>query len=174
MTTFLAGQILTAQMLADLEALAVPLYMRKTLDESVASTTLQDDNELLLTMTANAVYTLAGLLIVTGSADTADINVQFSFPTGSTVQIGGSGVGNASVTGSATGGAGEWIARANQTTSPTTAIPYGSSSLPTGIALNGSVEVGATAGALTLRWAPLGAGTTTVKAGSWLRLERVS
>lgn len=174
MTTFLAGQILTAQMLADLEELAVPLYVRKTLDEPISSTTMQADNELALTMTANAVYTLAGLLIVTGSVDTADINVQFSFPTGSTVQIGGPGAGNAALTGAATGGSAEWIARANQTTSPTQAIPYGTSTSPTGITLTGSVEVGATAGALTLRWAPNGAGTTTVKAGSWLRLERVS
>lgn len=179
MTQFLAGQILTARMLSDLEELAVPLYARKLFDEGVTSSiVLQPDNDLLLPISANATYTMTGLLFVTCTTDTGDIQVGFSFPSGARIDYAGWGPHIGSISGSggsSSGGIGEWVARAGQTTSPTQTSPYGAAQLVTSVNISGLVTTGATAGSLTLMWTQqLAAGTTTVKAGSWLRLERVA
>jgi hypothetical protein len=115
------------------------------------------------------------LLFDTCTVDTGDINVAFSFPAGCRLDYGGIGPGNTAITGTVTGGVGEWIARAGQTTSPSTAIPFGADQSVTTVTINGLVEVGSTAGTLTVMWAQVAAaGTTTVKVGSWMRLERMA
>jgi hypothetical protein len=66
--------------------MGTPLVVRKSADETVNySTTLQDDDDLALTVGANEIwYFLA--YIRHNSPDTADINFQFTVPTGGTLE----------------------------------------------------------------------------------------
>lgn len=57
------------------------LFVRKTADESVtSSTTLQDDNHLTLSVEANAVYQVELVMIYDGEETTGDLKVQFVAP----------------------------------------------------------------------------------------------
>jgi hypothetical protein len=64
------------------------LFVRKTADETVtASTTLQDDDHLLLALAASSTYTFSAYLIAT-SPTAADIKVAFTAPAGATINYG--------------------------------------------------------------------------------------
>lgn len=87
--TFLAGQRITASLLASSQA----KVLRKTADTSrSALTTTTADPHLQFTAEANAVYVWSGWLKYDG-ATSADLVVSFSAPSGSLGEWGGHGVG---------------------------------------------------------------------------------
>lgn len=154
---------------------AVPIEASKPGDLSRTNTaTVAADPDLVITIpAANAVYMLEALLIAVSAANAAgDVQYGFSYPAGATLTLLGPGPHNGLPSGS--GAEGEWIVR-GPAGSPSTAIPYGASTVATGALLKGRLVVGATTGALTLRWAQQAANpaSTTLKAGSYLRLTRV-
>lgn len=141
----------------------------KTATETVtSSTTLQDDDDLLLTVSANTNYWVEGLLFVaTGASNTPDIKFGVNIPSGTfrwctnglgptataTLDIidkhsytGGTGVGVGSISGS------------------NTAIPF-----------SGIARIGASGGNLKIQWAQnTSSGTgTQVLIRSFLRVLRV-
>lgn len=173
MTTFAAGQMPTA---ASIESL-VPVFARKTGDESIASTTtLQNDDALFCAVAANKVYTVEVCAFYVGN-ETGDIKFAFTFPTGATVHFFGL-IGWDSDTGFNTGGTHgtvEFLAQQNQTSSPTGAVTGTASTTTLGALLKGLIVVGSTAGTLQLQWAQRvsNATSTVVKAGSYMRLDQM-
>lgn len=171
-----SGATLTAATLQALIADLRPLYVRKTADEIVNnSTTLQDDNHLVLAMEANTTYRLGGLLRYTCASTAADMQVGFTIPTGATAVTFGAG-GGTNVTGqegnisvySPSGAAGS-----------VAAVFYGSNNsaaFPIGISLAGHIRVGATAGNLQLQWAQVSATATdlTMLIDSFIELRKVA
>lgn len=161
--TILAGQRATASLLTSMQ----PITAVKSIDETVISTTtLQDDNELVVAVAANAVYELRMFLAYT-TADTPDIKVGFSVPAGTTMS---------------------WSTRHldPSVTSPTGIIYTGVITAADAAGLSGGgggnmmcdvtglVRVSTTAGNLQFRFAQLvsTASTTKVLANSWLKLTR--
>lgn len=159
-----AGQRITAALLNQMIALKVV----KPTDESLASSaTLQNDNDLVLPLVANATYLLQMQLgYEGGTAGASDLKIGWTFPTGTTIR---------------------WMAIGNSTT-PTFGSAVGKSeSTVVGFATNGAgvlqslfvsgeVTVSSTAGNLQLQWAQntINATATIVHAQSWIRLERNS
>jgi hypothetical protein len=79
---FAAGDLPTAAQLEDLR----PRYARSTVDESVNNTsTLQNDDELFLTVAASSVYELTGVIHI-NSGSTPDFKIGWTFPTGLTMR----------------------------------------------------------------------------------------
>lgn len=154
-----------------LEALQ-ELYVAKTADESVtSSSTLQDDNHLLLSVAANTDY--YGLLVVlaTSAANAAgDIHTGFTFPAGATLHWGAHGPTTALASGSV--GDVEYLARLSAT-SGTTEISYGLSTSILTIVHYLHLLTAGTAGTLRLQWAQQASNgsATTVKAGSYMWLK---
>lgn len=153
--TFTAGQILTAQELNDALPLAPAV---KSADETVTgSTTLQNDNHLFLTVSANSVYTLE----FEGAQDSAaagDMKVVFSVPSGTTGTLCG-------IDG-ATPFAG---------TSLTGTLVFGGTAADAYFRVFGRVETSSTAGTLRVTFAQNAAsGSSTLKEGTMLRLTKVS
>lgn len=144
---------------ADIEA-----YVRKTATESVtSSTTLQNDDHLLLALLANTKYAFEGFFIYDGTI-ASDIQIAFTVPASSTV--------NYSAFAPATG------------VSPTSYSAYGISTSggALGLACNGAsnlmgmqpkgyVATSGTAGNLQLQWAQFSSGATASRifANSWLK-----
>ena len=157
--TIASGMRLTP---ARLNAL-IPLVARKTSDETVNNTaTYQDDNELLLTLEPNAAY-LGHLHMMFLSGTTPDFKYQFTYPAGVTLPewsfvIGPTG---SQQTGEAVNGG-------------VTGINGTGANSP--IDAWGLVIVGSTGGTLRVQWAQnaANASNTTVRAGSFLRLQRYS
>ena len=174
MPTFTPGQIPTADVLQDL----VPLYARKTADESVtSSTTLQNDDELAVTVSAGGIYTLDAFILFTGN-ETGDFQCRFTFPSGSTLHFAAyaPAPGDAGFNTGGSAGNVEFFARQNTTSSPSGVIIYSGSTAQVHLRLVGTLVVGSSAGTLQFQWAQnTSNGTaTTVKAGSWLKLDNVS
>jgi hypothetical protein len=139
----------------------------KTADEPVDSATLQDDNHLAVSLTANAVYALDMFLDVEGDS-TADITMGWAVPAGTAMSWTESGP---------SAGNGNNIASIKYNRLGA-ADSSGVGILPTGTAVtpSGNVRVGATGGTLTFRWAQTttNAIPTILKTGSWLRLHRMA
>lgn len=159
---YVAGSKVRASSLNDDFAFVAPIIVRKTVDENVTnSTTYQDDDELLASVEANAVYA-CWLKITYASPATADFKIYGSWPTGATApdwhytHDGGSGVGNATL--------------------GLTGIPGTAAGTKDPFDWHGLLIVGATAGTVQWKWAQFTAdvGTTTVYAGSYFVLQRLS
>lgn len=150
-------------------------FVRKTSDESVtSSTTLQDDNQLTLAVSANCTYAFRVWIMATDATDAnGDIKFAFTFPTGAVCHF--SGKGPHSLLASGAFGDGEYIAR-NTATSGSTVATYGLTTSVIGIELTGLLIVSGTAGNLQLQWAQNSsdANATTVQSGSFMTLERVA
>lgn len=150
-------------------------FVRKTSDESVtSSTTLQDDNQLTLAVSANCTYAFRVWIMATDATDAnGDIKFAFTFPTGAACHF--SGKGPHSLLASGAFGDGEYIAR-NTATSGSTVATYGLTTSVIGIELTGLLIVSGTAGNLQLQWAQNSsdANATTVQSGSFMTLERVA
>ncbi|MER6236549.1 hypothetical protein ABT185_10845 [Streptomyces clavifer] len=132
-------------------------FARKTADESVtSSTTLQNDNHLLLPVVANATYSLFLMCIFSGST-VGDIKFDWTVPSGTVLrwsdQTGASGLNTDADVYSAPGGA--------------TQVAF---------QIWATVVTSSTAGNVTFRWAQNAsdATATIVRANSHLRLERVA
>lgn len=161
----LAGQRITASLLTSMQ----PLIVVKTADESVISTvTLQNDNELVLPVVANATYLLEGCLFFS-SATGADFTFDFAFPSGTTLKwsafalnANADAFGSGSMVTLALDDGADYTIGGSGTTNILTAEP------------NGLVIVSSTAGNLQLRFAQNGstASNTTVYAKSWMKLTR--
>lgn len=167
-----AGMTVTAGLLTAMQ----PRFVVKSADESLTSSTaLQDDNHLILPVDANATYELQAMLFWAGN-ETGDIKFAFAFPTGATVNwaITGPNAADAGFSTGGTRGGTQYFSSLNQTLSPTGSIDIAGSTSPLHARPHGTVITGVTAGSLTLRWAQntSNATATTVKAGSWLRLQR--
>lgn len=151
-----------------------PLCAYKTATESVTSnTTVQADDNLVLTLEINTVYILEMWLICTG-LDAADLKYNFTYPANCSVALGAVTYNTASTGAAPVVNA---IGAALDNSSPTTDFTAGTI---TGVAVNaqvsGLVSVGATAGSLQLMWAQnTSSGTAVVmETGSWIRLMRAS
>lgn len=133
-----------------------PLSERKNSNESVtSSTSLQDDNDLLLTLEGSNTYAIEGVILASSTSATPDIVIGFTGPVGSNIKVGyttadDNGVLQASGVGSAR-----------------IALPANSA---TAIMLKGTVTT-SSAGDLQLRWAQAtsNGNATIVGAGSYLQ-----
>lgn len=146
------------------------LYVRKTANESVtSSTTLQDDDHLLLSVAANATY-LVELMLIYDGATTGDIKIVFTMPSGATFD----GLPGGVTTGAATQSASVKLAHIQSTEEGLGAVGTGAGNRVVAHAI-GVLQVGSTAGTFRLQWAQLASDVTatTVLANSWMALRRV-
>jgi len=137
-----------------------PLFVRKTADETVNnSTTLQNDDQLAVSVDANVTYWLSMRLIM-NSGVTPDFKMLFTFPAGLTMTL------------------------HNMEPTPAISVPYdqtvtaavSGTGADATIQVEGLVLVSSTAGILQLQWAQntLNASNTIVRANSTMRLVRQS
>jgi len=165
--TWSSGQVLTA---ADVDSWFVPLVAYKTADEAVtSSTTLQNDDDLFVSVAASATYQLIAYFIYDGgTTGSSDLKIGWTFPSGLTMAYGHIGM-----TTSATITEASVATSSDQTNNP----QFGSDGAGQNRAayLLGTVFVSTTAGTLQLQWAQgTSSGTAThMKKGSWLQLQRV-
>lgn len=158
--------------ITDLETRATALEAEtrtavKTADETVtASTTLQDDDHLVLSVVANGWYEVS-LFIDTEGDPAGDLTMGWTIPAGAALSWTEAGVsaGNTNNIGSVKLGRND-----GATSSGVGIIAAGSVVLPRGV-----LRVSSTAGNIQFRWAQTAAaGTTTIKTGSMLKLTRVA
>lgn len=141
-----------------------PLFARKTSDETVNnSTTLQDDNELFVSVAANQVYKLH-LMVGYSSGTTPDFKINFSLPSGATMPR----------SSFITGGTGAAVQHGTFTGASVVGIDGQGSDAS--LQIWGTVVMGSTAGTVTLQWAQntLNASDTIVRSGSTLELRLVA
>lgn len=178
----LAGQRLTASLLRSM----LPQVARKTADTSrAATTTVTPDPHLQFEVEANGVYVMDGWLKFDGPS-AADINIDWSAPTGSTgewVAYAGGHSPMISFDNTATMQTDSQQARGytirTESTDLTAGRSYGTlgtSLTPITAAIYGTLRVGSTAGTYSLDWAQFvsNAGATTIYTDSWLRLQRIA
>lgn len=160
MTDFLALEELTA---AHLNA-HLPLFVRKTSDETVNNATLQDDSQLTLAMEASTVYEMR-LRAIVNSGTTPDIKFGWTYPAGTTMSV--HIFEGTSPTSAATVLQGPFI--------QTDTLAFSTTGSDQIIIVEGLVIVSTTAGNLVTRWAQNAAtgSDTTVKTNSYLRLTPV-
>lgn len=131
----------------------------KTADESVTSSTvLQDDDELVIALEANRRYKLEGVLLVNGTGgNPPGFKFQWSLPASATLD-GFVTTAVSSVSAFSEAAAKSYISSGNDD-----AIP-----------VQGVLITDGTAGNATLQWAQNSSSgsATTVKAGSWIAIQR--
>jgi hypothetical protein len=167
LTQLAAGDKPTAQQLNDFG----PLFVTKLIDETVtSSTTLQDDDELFLSVAANCTYWMDVLFLYRAAA-TPLIKIAFSGPTAATLAWTPWALHN-SVT-AATAGTIETVIR-----DISGEISLGVAGTGTTVTARpvGILTTSSTAGTFRVRWAQNVSNATgsVVKAGSSLMLRRVS
>jgi hypothetical protein len=166
-TPFVAGNVLAA---ADLNARA-PLYVVKQATESVtSSTTLQNDDELVLTLLANRTYYVKVCLYVTGAA-AGDVKVDWVLGT-----VANTPLRFQSGPDTSTSGVGATTVR-KTVNGMTTAVPYGlDGSIGSAIVEEFIVQCTTSNASLQMRWAQNGSsGTATqVQAGSFILATPIS
>ena len=164
-----AAEVVTA---AKLDKVSVD-YILKTADESVTSSTvLQDDNHLLATIGVTGTYVFDLYLMATSAANAAgDINIAFTFPTG-TMRLWGPGSDPALASGTIASGK---FAASSAVTSGTAWQDFGLSTTSLGFNIHGLFTATAT-GTLQFQWAQFAsnANVTTVRAGSHLIVRQVA
>lgn len=151
-------------------------YIAKTADETInASTTLQNDDHLVLPVVANAVYTFALDLYMTESTDfVGDFKMSFTCPASATFDMHGEGAHVTDLT-TGTSSNGEWIGKL-ATASAAATLGFGVGTGLTGVRVYGRLVMSSTAGNFQLQWAQNAsdASGTTLKAGSYMTLTRVA
>lgn len=150
-------------------AFLAPVFVVKSANESVSSsTTLQNDDELLVSLTANRTYEISGVLRVSGSTS-GDITIAWTGPAGSTMHTVVHGLG-------ASGSAGSddiiFLYEGPGTASPGT---FGTTATIRAIHYHGFIRVGGDSGNLRLVWAQgsSNATATVVHSGSFMCVRRV-
>ena len=157
------GQILDAD---DVNTWLVPKAVFKTADETVtSSTTLQNDDELVLPVAANAGYEFncwVEYLATSGS----DIKWSWAVPASATLEYsalhsegGGTGFSNSHLVYADTD----------------TPMAAGSAPTVTAISMRGKLSTAGSSGSLQFKWAQNTSGGTAthVRVKSWLRLDRI-
>lgn len=183
--TFLAGQRITATLLSS----AQPMVARKTSDTArTASTTLTADPHLTFDVAANAVYIMDGW-VKYDSPTAADINIDWTIPSGALGEWTAIGLGHSPVIGSTnapalqtdTQDARGYLIRleTNDISQPRSYGGLGVSGggiTPMTFHLKSTLRTSSTAGTYAMEWAQLvsNATATTVYTDSWLRLTRVA
>jgi len=147
-------------------------FVRKTANESVvASTTLQSDNDLLFPVLANAKYEVR-LCLFWEANNTNDAKVGWDLPSGTFNML--KSAPSTNIAGGTSSGNGDWAGLLGADAS-TLNIGLPDASIGIGTELTCLLEVGATGGTATVRWAQVTAGSTlTLMNGSWLRAVRVA
>jgi hypothetical protein len=127
--------------------------VRKTVDESVTnSTTLQNDDNLKISLAADDVYEFSGMLFVSSTSATPDVKVTFTVPSGATIRWFGEGFGDGySVSADCVSASGT-----------TFTILLSANSLAT-VKFNGIVVNSTTAGDLQLQWSQVATNAAAVK-----------
>lgn len=174
-----AHDVLTASDLNAAIALALPNIVIKSADESVtSSTTLQDDNELLISLAAGKTYCIEAFILASGAA-AGDIKIAWA-RTGTLNHTGarfceGPGANTTDVTAAAAAATTVGVTRANGGNALTTANSYGVDGAAVSAIREQFVIQSAVTGTLTLQWAQnASSGTATlVRAGSWLKVTVV-
>lgn len=143
-------------------------FARKTADETISSsTTLQNDDDLFVTVAANAVYEFSLELQVLAQP-TNDFKLGFTGPAGYSMEYTARGPTTAAAANTDT----------YTVTGTATDVPAfgGLAGQDLGVSLRGLVITSGTAGTLQLQWAQnaSGASGTTVRIGSYLSLRRVA
>lgn len=173
--SFVAGNVLTA---AQLNALA-PINVFKQSTQTVsASTTLVNDAELAVTLTAGKTY-LITLRAICGVTAAGDIKMQWA-RTGTLNHVGarmctGPSINTTDVSGTAAAATTVGVVRRSGGHSLTTSVNYGLDGTSTAaIEETFAIQVDVT-GVLTLQWAQNAAsGTSTIVAGSYLIAEVIA
>lgn len=179
--TLLAGQRITASLLSSMQSQTA----RKTADTNrSATTTATADPHLQFTVVANAVYIMDGWIKYDGPT-AADLNVDWTAPSGTLGEWAGFGAGHSPVISFNTTPAivsdsqqGRGYPLRLETNDITQARSYGC--LGVGITLTlgiyGTIRVGSTGGTYSLDWAQLAsdASATSLYTDSWLRLQRIA
>lgn len=151
-------------------------YIAKTADETInSSTTLQNDDHLVLPVVANAVYTFELDLYMTESTDfVGDFKMSFTCPTGATFDMHGSGAHITDLS-AGTSSNGEWIGKL-ATSSAGASLSFGVGTSLTGVRVHGRLVMSSTAGNFQMQWAQNAsdASGTTLKAGSIMTMTRVA
>jgi hypothetical protein len=165
--TFVTGEVLTA---ADVNLyLSNNIFARKTATETVtSSTTLQDDDNLTVSVAANSVYEVTCLLRYT-AVQAADLKFQFVGPASATLHAGVHRLGTGAAD-EATDAL-EYLDISDVTTSGGLGNTF-----DTAVKIQGLLVVAGTAGTFKLQWAQdtSNATGTELRTGSYLCLRRVS
>jgi hypothetical protein len=158
---------MTADILDDM----LPDIVVKATTESVtSSTTLQNDDELFLSVVASATYIMEGF-IIHSSPTAGDIQIGFTGPSGATLSWGGVGAATVSTSSAA---ATEMELRARSISQPLQL--GGQASAGTTALIGGTLITSSTAGTLQLQFAQFvsDASASQVRVGSWLKLQRIA
>lgn len=158
-----SGAKLRASVLSALVTEIRPLMARKTIDETIiSSSTLQNDDELFLVVAANCVYRIAARINY-NSGTTPDFKMAFTYPSGLTMKYAANQVPAAG------------SAFAEFESIETTIQLAEGAGADRALLIEGIVIV-TTGGTLQIQWAQntLTASNTIVRAGSYMELRRVS
>ncbi|MET7452542.1 hypothetical protein ABZT03_11710 [Streptomyces sp. NPDC005574] len=177
------GQRITGTLLRSM----LPQVVRKTADTSRAATTTRTaDPHLTFEVEANAVYVLDGWLKYDGPI-AADLNLDWTVPSGSLGEWTGFGAGVGTVIStnttptltSDTQSSRGYLIR-TETNDIDAARSFGCLGTvgltPLTVMLNGTIRVGSTPGTYSMDWAQLVSDATavTLYTDSWLRLQRIA
>ncbi|MGP3684161.1 hypothetical protein ACTVZO_05505 [Streptomyces sp. IBSNAI002] len=173
--TWVVGEVVTAaQLNAELRdqinaLINGMLHVVKSGNTARTSTTsLANDPHLALSVAANSTYLFDGFVDYDGAFGAGSLKMDFTLPASAVLRWGPLGNVVSETTQKYT---------SNTTASGSMSVgTYGTGGLHTAATLRGYLTVAATAGTMQMRWAQDGSnGTaTTVYAGSWLRLYRVT
>lgn len=165
-----AGRIFDAADYTPGLGLGIADHIVKATNESVVNATLQNDNDLLFALAANAVYEVEAFLIVTGPT-AADIQTAWTVPSGAT---GSRLCMGPTPTAAAFTGQEQTQARMSAH-GWGTAVTYSIETSAVALVERGPVAT-TTAGTLTLRWAQVttNATATVVGANSYLKVTRIA
>jgi hypothetical protein len=164
--TWVSGQVLTA---SDVNTWFVPLAAIKTSNESVtSSTTLQNDDDLFVSVTSNSTY-IVHCLINCDGASTGDIKIQFTGPAGASF----TGLCNGLAIGGATG-SDDQVASIDLATAKSFGLA-GGAGVTRPVNIHGNLVIAGTSGTFRLQWAQdtSDATATRVLTGSHLILQRI-
>jgi len=171
-----AASTLTVQGNLTVTGIGQTQYIAKTADETInSSTTLQNDDHLVLPVVANAVYRFELDLYMTESTDfVGDFKMSFTCPTGATFDMHGSGAHITDLS-AGTSSNGEWIGKL-ATSSAGASLSFGVGTGLTGVRVYGRLVMSSTAGNFQMQWAQNASDATgtTLKAGSFMTMTRVA
>jgi hypothetical protein len=163
--TWTVGEVLAA---SDVNSWFVPIVRVKPTDEGpITTTTLQNDNDLILPLDIGATYALDGYLYATGNTiGSGDFKMGFTVPAAATYRFTTWGYSTTSTATMA-------ISAARSSSTASNGVD-GSAASP--IIVRGQVTTTTNSGNLTLQWAEnTGSATgTTLLAGSWLMARRIA